>query len=1683
MASLVDFYKQKLVPVGQRLSSFIDRDKSMEGTQLMRGGLGNNAKSFGKQFVQAASQTAPTVAQDFGNMFRNTFKNVPLLSTAGNIVGDTAQRIGSSTVDVVQGAYRTLQRPDWLGKLQGATQTVRGVGKALVAVNPHTPIVDIAANTGKEDSLRRRVATGYSRGISQIPELAPNTVAKNISIGDKENPLISFDPAMSAANMVGFVKNPINAKLFKATTALIPSADKSLKLWLTTTAARGSLENILLGLPDMPDQMTTGQKAQWLATNAGIGAVQEIAGQGIVKGLGKVGSAISESKAGKAATEAAAKQFDKLVEFKRKWDIPYKKMGTGRLVGQEITAPMWKWKLGLVDDGAMRTFDSTIDTPKLSVEPTGGKETVANAENELRKFAFELDRQKEIVKAGNHQEGSPEYNKFLSMVEKQMELSRKVREAQISIVKDKAKNFNNKNEFIDSVIPKGKHVSQGSRPLVNQISRDRRMLSNLYDEVKAKPLSVEPVGGITDNANQFLSSVRAKFPDNNEKEMFDYAKKIADIRGSKQVDVQDIAEAVQYSRKVKGLGEDVGFNSLFSKDRAGTEILDRMKEVGVKNIDTSIYNVRDQVKNKLISLDKDTQSFVEAIARREGLVDVDGRISKRGLEILNNIIPGGKPTIQDIAKKMDTYKKVLSPSPLGGKDLLSEARKYKSAEEFVRDAKLLSSKRTTEVEMLNAQKEMLDFAKSKGHNSLVDIPENITKDPIFIKAQNKFNIANKKDKDFLSSFIGKNLIDLKTKASRNFGYVGSQKIRNGNFDDAQLIDIYKQAQSSPLGGKVEPKTVTPIRKPLKEVYLEKLNQPAELSKVSESLTKPTELSKVDPTIQATQRSLQEPSQSLPLQDQLKPLTRVTPISSKNVASPDILPSTVKSRGLTESVQQAQNIVPEVKSGVTGTYAPKPNAQLMAEAQTLLNEGGTVDLSKVKNADQKVAATIQEAINAQQAGDHQLAANLFNNLSEQGTELGRGVQAFSLLEKMSPEAVSLSAAGQIKKYNSTHSAKIPELTGDQTKLIADKVSSIRSMPDGREKNIALNELSQTINSFIPSSFADKAITVWKAGLLTSLRTHIRNQIGNSVHTGMEIIKDVVATPIDAMLSGATGQRTKTLTIKGLGEFGSQSTRQQMMDIMSKGFDPSEQINKFDHRSVNWGNTTVEKALKAYTDLVFRSLGAADKPYYNATLARSLYDQAGAAAINSGKKGDLSFINELVKNPTEGMMKIAINDANIATFKNKNSYSKIANAIKQSAVSSGQEYGGDVGREVAKIATEFIAPFTGVPSSVVGQITAYSPIGLIKGIVNVGKVIATQIPDLQRQASEEIGRGGVGTAIMALGAYLASKGLVTGQPKDAAEQRQWDLENKPRNSIFIGGKWRSLNSIGPEALVLLAGAKADEELNNPEGSLSNYAGTLIKDQLDQSFVQGIQGPVNAITDPQRYAKSYTGNAISSFVPNIVKDISKSIDPYARETNTTGDYVKASIPGLRNTLVNKRDTLGRVINQEPTGVSAFVDVFNSKTPVSNPVVQEFSRLNDSGFNVAPGKIGKAQTINGQKVSLSPKELDQFEQKVGQVAMPSLQQLISSPSYQSLDDESKSKKIDSLMTKIRAQVRNGNLETVTPTVKKIVTKKVKKVSSKRPKTVKKISAPKLSKFNLASKVRKVKRIRTKQYKLQIPK
>src|SRR3989304_3696674 len=128
----------------------------------------------------------------------------------------------------------------------------------------------------------------------------------------------------------------------------------------------------------------------------------------------------------------------------------------------------------------------------------------------------------------------------------------------------------------------------------------------------------------------------------------------------------------------------------------------------------------------------------------------------------------------------------------------------------------------------------------------------------------------------------------------------------------------------------------------------------------------------------------------------------------------------------------------------------------------------------------------------------------------------------------------------------------------------------------------------------------------------------------------------------------------------------------------------------------GKGNLARALQAYTNTVFRVLGAEDQPFYYATKLMSLYEQAKVAAINQNLKGAKAqeLIDQLVQNPTEKMIKYATKDAETAVFINQTTLGDIARGIQRLP-------GGEI-----------IVPFGRTPSAVAMQIGNSSPRGTQK-----------------------------------------------------------------------------------------------------------------------------------------------------------------------------------------------------------------------------------------------------------------------------------------------------------------------------------------------------------------------------------
>lgn len=700
------------------------------------------------------------------------------------------------------------------------------------------------------------------------------------------------------------------------------------------------------------------------------------------------------------------------------------------------------------------------------------------------------------------------------------------------------------------------------------------------------------------------------------------------------------------------------------------------------------------------------------------------------------------------------------------------------------------------------------------------------------------------------------------------------------------------------------------------------------------------------------------------------------------------------------ISSAKEILPDANK-IFGQYIPRGTDELSIKAKNLIKTNfAQAERMALTGSDDNAVAIASELLKkyaddaskatsaSVKAALNDKAAQIANTLAPKLTEHGRAIQAASILGRLTPEGLVRFAAREIQRFNETAKVKIPELTGEQAGFISSEMKAINNMSDGKERAMRFQKLQEYVQDLVPTPVMKKIIAVWKAGLLTGLKTQGLNIFSNLSHQVTEVAKDLPASMVDSVASLFTGERTKTFTTRGYGK-GLAEGFEKGVQYFKTGFDERNIGAKLDYKRVNFGKGIVAKAFKTYTDTVFRFLGAQDQPFYYGALSRSLMDQALAQGKNLGLKGQelINHAYKIVENPTETMLRYGVADATTAVFQNK--------TVLGEAASKFQRIPG-VG--------EIILPFGRTPSAVAMQIINYSPVGLAKTIIeNIGKGKFDQ-----RLFSQGIGRSLTGTAVLAIGLGLFKKGMMT-LDYPVGKEREQELqkaEGTKDNAVLIDGKWRSPIVLGPAGNLLLIGGHLQNALDKSGSATEALSEALfggLKSFTEQTFLTGLKDAVNALTDPQRYAKSYLPNLIASFVPTLASDISRATDPKERRAESTLQRIQARTP-LRAGLEPQVDILGR----ERESVGNLLEILADPTRPSevrgNIVTGEIRRLVESGFDIAPTMLGDKAGYKG----LTPEQNTKLWVTTGTLLNEKLTALFNDERYTALSEDQKAKTVE---------------------------------------------------------------------------
>lgn len=735
------------------------------------------------------------------------------------------------------------------------------------------------------------------------------------------------------------------------------------------------------------------------------------------------------------------------------------------------------------------------------------------------------------------------------------------------------------------------------------------------------------------------------------------------------------------------------------------------------------------------------------------------------------------------------------------------------------------------------------------------------------------------------------------------------------------------------------------------------------------------------------------------------------------------------RGFVKSVRQ----VSPNATKIAGQYIARDTDELAQKAANLVkeNQAAAEELVRTTNGEEAVATASElvkkysaDAERALKAGNkaqsdmlYDRMAEIINPFAEKLTGLGRAVQAASILGRTTPEGQLRFAARTIQKWNEANPLKkIPELTGQDSKFITEEMKAINTMEDGVEKAVRFKKLQDFITDKVPTPLWKKLTTIWKAGLLTGLKTSGLNISSNASHGALEMIKDIPAAAVDSVAALFTGKRTKMATLRGTGG-GVKEGFKKGWNYLTKGIDERNLGEKLDYTKVNFGKGPVAKFFQNYTDTVFRVIGSQDQPFYYGAAARSIGDQSLAIAHNIGLKGKAAkdYAHELMMNPTTEMVKASVIDATTAVFQNETKLSKVAGGLRNAL--------GPVG--------EVVIPFNRTPSAVAMQILNYSPAGIVRAVVeNIGKGKFNQ-----RQFSQMMGRGITGTVPMYVGYQLFNNDMVQLEyPETARERALYEAEGRKDNSILMQlpwedkPKWRDPIVLGPAGNLILMGAyfaRGVKESGSPSGGMYEGIKTAGLGTLsafkEQTFLSGINNFMNVFDDPVRNGERYVQSLSASLVPTISGDIARAADGQDRKTsgnfgNKVVEGLEAKVPGLRDNLEPKVDALGREMTLKANPWEIMLDPTRPQKGTDTPVTRELRRLMNEGQNVSPTKLGK--TADGYPV-LTPEQNTELMKQTGELVNQKLTNLMLRKEYTMASDEERGKAITKIVDQVKITSR----------------------------------------------------------------
>ena len=767
---------------------------------------------------------------------------------------------------------------------------------------------------------------------------------------------------------------------------------------------------------------------------------------------------------------------------------------------------------------------------------------------------------------------------------------------------------------------------------------------------------------------------------------------------------------------------------------------------------------------------------------------------------------------------------------------------------------------------------------------------------------------------------------------------------------------------------------------------------------------------------------------------------------------DLARNVAESDKLTDA--QAKEFLDDIADGAFLSYIPETDQHLIDEARAYITRRQTLDAQQDfhdmvehrKFNKETNALGIQLLADAAARGDIASVKSIVTDLQIAATEVGQSVQIFNVLKQLKGVGSAWYMEGLVKKLNKQYddrikSGKMQPIT--VSPALMDNLSRATTID---EIAAAENAVAKDIAQQLPLTWVDR-LSNWRYfSMLANPTTHFRNMTGNLFMRGMNAASDVVATGIERAFVKDESQRAHALLTSDdkakWGAFADKSYAEQASNLRGggkQGFASfvKQNMRDFDTKLLNrlskWNSELLEKE-----DITFI------KPAYRDALMQYMKAQ-GYTLNDDGKAGKVDS-KGVFHEMTNGQMTAAVEWASTkaweATFREANKISTWLNKMSQ-------EFG-----PVGRMVVEGLMPFKKTPVNIARTGAKFSPLGIMLGAkqlmfdVKQGKMSAAK-------AVDNISHGITGSALMALGAFLAKLGVIrVGEDKKKLETYLEDTGDQ----TYAFKVWNvsvNMSAIAPATIPLFMGVALQESASrNGEGlDLSALADTLagtLNPFMEMSFMSSLNNALKS------YGNNGIGGAFGSFVssslqsygsqylPTLGGKIAQFADPTRRSTKSdatspiggTLDYYGRSlakkVPGLEATLEPDVDVWGRETTKgNPLTADGFFDwaldfankfilPVNVKVANRDAVDRELIRIVESTGNTdfLPSDGSKYFTVNNKKYKMNAKQYTEYSQERGQASYAALKEVMWSAAYRNASDEARADMLTKALEAAHKQV-----------------------------------------------------------------